>query len=230
MRSGAFLKSARVAADQAAGLRRNASAAGRQTRRSPRCITSLSAAAGSSLRLADALRRLGQSVLLADASGRLFAGASPRSLFDWKHQLERRQLQTLPQRFGDGWYAPGVSADDPALPVVASDYDQVILDRGWDGDLAVPRGAVHAVVIAIDRSGESMQRAYAVLKTLACFRHTVSVSLLGEPAACDHVLAAASRFLDPRFAQSIFNAADEDDAFAALAVRIASEETGPMAC
>lgn len=139
-------------------------------------------------------------------------------------------MQTLPQRFGDGWYAPGVSADDPALPVVASDYDQVILDRGWDGDLAVPRGAVHAVVIAIDRSGESMQRAYAVLKTLACFRHTVSVSLLGEPAACDHVLAAASRFLDPRFAQSIFNAADEDDAFAALAVRIASEETGPMAC
>lgn len=176
------------------------------------------------------MHRIGQSVLLADASGRLFAGASPRSLFDWKHQLERRQLQTLPQRFGDGWYAPGVNVDDPVLPVVASDYDQVILDRGWDGDLAVLPGVVHVVVIAIERSGESMQRAYAVLKTLACSPHAVSVSLLGEPAACDHVLAAASRFLDPRFAQSIFNAEEEDDAFAALAVRIAGEETGPTAC
>lgn len=136
----------------------------------------------------------------------------------------------MPQHFGDGWYAPGVRADDPALPVVTSDYDQVILDRGWDGELAVAPGAAHVVVIAIDRGGESMRRAYAVLKTLACSPHAVSVSLVGEPAACDHVLAAASRFLAPRFAQSVFNAADEDDAFAALAVRIAGEETGPTAC
>ena len=185
---------------------------------------------GASVHLAHALHQIGRVTLLADTQGRLFADSFPRSLFDWKHQLERRQLHTLPQAYGEGWYAPGMRADDPALSSMANGYDHVIFDAGWGGDLALLPGAAHTVVMEIHPAGESMRLAYAVLKTLACSGHAVSVGMLGDPVACDHVRAAGCRFLEPRFAHAIFSMAHEDDAFAALAVRMAGEETSLTAC
>jgi len=181
--------------------------------------------------LARALHQTGQVLLLVDTQGRLFPASSPRSLFDWRHQLERRQLHTLPQAYGEGWYAPGVRADEPALSGVAKRYDCVMFDSGWGRtDLALLSGVAHRVVMEVRRTDDSMQHAYAVLKTLACWEGWVSVGLLGDRLACDHVRAAGCRFLEPRLVDAIFSVANEDDAFAALAVRMADEETSLTAC
>lgn len=177
------------------------------------------------MRLARALHHIGRTLLLIDTQGRLFASSSPRSLFDWKHQLERRQLQTLPQAYCEGWYAPGMRADEPALPALVSSYDDVVFDLEWEcADLALPPGAAHTVVMEIRRTDESMRKAYAVLKTLARSGVACRTGLLGDRHACDHVLAAGRHFLGQAVAHAIFNVANENDAFAALAVRMADEE------
>ena len=212
-------------ADQAAGLRR------RGARQPQRCIYCFSASADSSIRLAHALHQIGRVPLLIDTQGRLFSASSPRSLFDWKNQLERRQLHTLPQAYGDGWYAPGMRSDEPALFGVTNSYDYVMFDLGWDNaDIALLPGAAHTVVVEVRRTDESMLHAFAVLKTLAHSGGTFSVGLLGDRVACDQVRAAACHFLEERFAHAVFNVANQEDAFAALAVRMAGEETGLTAC
>lgn len=213
-----------MAADQAAGLRR------RGARQPLHCIHCFSDSGATSVRLAQALHQTGRVTLLVDALGRHFSASSPRSLFDWKQQLERRQPYTLPQAYGDGWHAPGVRADEPGLVGMASRYDQVVFDSAWDdAELVMLPGAVHSVVMEVGRANESMLRAYAVVKTLAHSGEAFRAGLLGDPAACEQVRAAARRFLDARFADALFSVANEDDAFAALAVRMASEETSPSA-
>jgi hypothetical protein len=213
-----------VPADQAAGLRR-------QGARQPlRCISCFSDSSDFGVRLAHALHGIGRVSLLVDTQGRVFAESSPRSLFDWAHQLERRQLHTLPQAYGEGWYAPGMRTDEPALCGLASGYDYVLFDSGWDkAELALLPQAAHTVILAVKRTGESMQHAYALLKTLACWKGACSVGLLGDRHACEQVRAAASHFLGQGFAQAIFSPTNEDDAFAELAVRMADEETGQSA-
>jgi len=219
-------------ADQAAGLRRRAASLPAHGARQPqRSIHLFSDAPDTSLRLAHALHQTGHVLLLVDATGRLFSVSSPRSLFDWPHQLERRQLHTVPQAYGEGWYAPGVRADEAALSGMVSHYDYVMFDAGWGRtNLALPPGVAHRVVMEVRRTDQSMQHAYAVLKTLACQGSRFSVGLLGDRLACDHVRAAGRRFLEQRFARAIYSVANEDDAFAALAVRMAEEETSLAAC
>lgn len=214
-----------MAADQAAGLRR------RRTRQPVSCIHCISESTDFSIHLAQALHKIGRESLLVDMQGRLFADSTTRSLFDWKRQLERGQLQTLPQTFGKGWYAPGMRADEPALSDMASEYDHVIFDSGWrNTDLALLRSATHSVILEVRRTDDSILHAYALLKTLASLEGTFSVGLLGDRHACDHVRAAGCRFLEQRFAHAIFSLANENDVFAALAVRMADEETSLTAC
>ena len=219
-----------MAGDQATGLRR------RSARQPARCIHVFSDSPDTAVSLAQALHQHGRTALLVDTDGRLFADSPARSLFDWRQQLQRGQLQTLPLAYGAGWYAPGVSADEPALSAVANGYDHVIFDVGWGVELALLQGAVHTVLMEIRRAAkdlnadEPMLRAYALLKTLACMGGAVNVGLLGDRLACDHVRAAGCRFLGQRFAHAIFSLANEDDAFAALAVRMADEETSLSAC
>jgi len=177
------------------------------------------------MRLARALHHIGRTSLLIDMQGRLFASSSPRSLFDWKHQLERRQLHTLPQAYCEAWYAPGMRADEPVLSDMVGSYDDVIFDAEWEcADLALPPDVVHTVVMEIRRTDESMRKAYAVLKTLTRSGVACRTGLLGDRLACDHVQAAACHFLGQEVAHAIFNVANENDAFAALAVRMADEE------
>jgi hypothetical protein len=214
-----------VPADQAAGLRR------RNARQPLSCIHCFSESTGSSVRLARALHQIGHESLLVDTQGRLFVDATMRSLFDWRRQLERGQLHTLPQSYGKGWYAPGVQADEPALHGVMLAYDHVIFDAGWRGaGLGLRPDALHAVTIEIRQGDESMRHAYAVLKTLAQRGGVSCVGLLGDPGACERVRAACCRFLGQGFADVLFRAENEDDAFAVLAVRMAGEETSLRAC
>lgn len=206
-----------MAADQAAGLRR------RRAEQPLRCSHCVFDAADSTRQLAQALQRRGQTVLLVDACGRMFAGAAPRSLFGWKQQLDRGALHTLALACGDGWYAPGVQADHPALRRVVERYDHVLFDTRPDR-LGLMPGATHAVALEVGAAQESMLHAYALLKTLSRLDGGVRVGLLGDPADCARVRAACGHFLDPRFDRSLYSVAHGNDAFAALAVRMAGEE------
>jgi len=213
-----------MSADQAAGLRR------RSAQHPPGCTYCFFDSAESTVKLAHALHQCGATSLLVDTCGRVFADSPTRSLFDWTQQLQRGQLRTLPQLYGDGWHAPGVRADEPALLGVARGYDQVVFDVGSNGaDLALMPGAAHAVIVEVQPTDESMQRAYILLKTLSHAEGVLSVGLLGDTTACDHVLAACKHFLERRFAQAICSVAHEDDAFSVLAARMANGETSLLA-
>lgn len=165
-------------------------------------------------------------MLLVDAQERLFSALTTRNLFDWRRQLERGQLLTLPLPYGDGWRAGGVSADEPALSIAARRYDVVLFDTAVeDRELAAMPGATLAAAVEVHASADSLRHAYRVVKTLAQLPAVSGVGLLGDPAGCARVLAASSAFLAPAFSETVYSAAGEDDAFAALAVRMIAEET-----
>jgi hypothetical protein len=160
----------------------------------------------------------------------VFADSPTRSLFDWRQQIARGQLQTLPQPYGDGWHAPGVQADEPALMTFAQDYDCLLIDASLNAPDWTPLpGAAQILIIEMNASHASTLQGYALLKTLSHLGSRVSVGLLGDAATCNQLLAACKQFLDPAFALTVYSVAREDDAFAALAVRMAKEETSLMA-
>jgi hypothetical protein len=213
-----------VPADQAAGLRR------RRTEQPPPCIHCFFDAAESTIRLAQALHQRGWTSLLIDACGRVFADSPTRSLFDWRQQIARGQLHTLPMPYGDGWHAPGMRADDPALTTVAQGYDCLLLDAGLDASDWTPLpGAAQTLILEVNATHVSMLHSYALLKTLSSLGGHASAGLLGDAGACARLQAACDQFLDSSFCRSLCSVAGEDDAFAALAVRMTSEETGPTA-
>lgn len=210
-------------ADQAAGLRR------RNARLPASCTHCFFEAAISCTRLMHALHQLGQVALLVDMCGRLFADSSPRSLFDWRQQLERNQLNILPQTYGDGWYAPGVQADAPNLQRAVQVYDSIVFDAGPIGSrMALLPDTLNHVIVEVHSTEDSMRRAYSMLKTLSQAGDSLSITLLGDTATCEHVRAAGSHFLAPSFTRAIHGVEYDDGAFSALAVRMAGEETHRM--
>lgn len=207
-------------ADQAAGLRR------RKARQPVRCIHCYFKSPDASIRLAHALHRLGRTILLIDLNGRPFDAAATRSLFDWRRQLERGQLYVLPQAYGDSWHASGMQANEAGLLDRLAGYDPVLFDAGQPD--AVPgllAGAIHDAVVEIGRSDESMRYAYALVKTLMHRGGVFRIGLLGDAGACAQVQAACCHFIGQAMAQVLFNVAREDAPFAALAVRMAGDET-----
>jgi len=214
-----------MSVDQAAGLRR------RNARQPVRCIHCFFDAAESTLKLASALQQRGWTSLLVDTRGRLFADSPTRSLFDWRQQIARGQLHTLPLVCGDGWHAPGIQGDEPALMPIARRYDGLLFDVGPGvSDWAPMPDAARIFIVEVNATHESMLHGYALLKTLSHLEGRVSVGLLGDIGACDRLQGACGQFLDPAFNHAVYKAARELDAFAALAVRMADEETGLAAC
>jgi hypothetical protein len=210
-----------VPADQAAGLRR------RRTEQPPPCIHCFFHAPESTLRLAQALHQRGWTSLLIDACGRLFADSPTRSLFGWKQQFERGQVHTLPMPYGDGWHAPGIQADEPALMAIARGYDCVVFDARLDAPGWTPLpDAAQGIVLEVNATRASTLQGYALLKTRFSSGAAFSVGLLGDAAPSAQLQAACKQFLDPAFNRAVYSAAYEDDAFTALAVRMAHEETG----
>lgn len=201
--------------DQAAGLRR------RSAWQPLRCIHCFFDTADASSRLARALRQHGWTVLLIDSSGRLFPGAATRSLFDWRRQLASGSLSLLPQGYGDDWHAPGVPADAAGLPAVAQRYDCVLFDAVANAqELTLMPDAANSLAIEVDATHAVLQHRYALLKTLARTGDRPSAGLLGDPAACAQLEAACGHFLGEA-AMKIYSVAGEDDAFLALAARMA---------
>ena len=209
-----------MAADQAAGLRR------RRAQQPTRYVHCFFDTAESTFRLADALHRHGWTSLLIDSRGRMFADSLTRSLFDWRQQLTRQQLHTLEMPGGDGWHAPGLQADEPGLMTIAPRYDCLLFDASLDapGELPCP-DAAQTLLLEVRAGQAANLRAYALLKTLSQQGRRVGIGLMGDALACDHLQAACRHFLDPLFTRSVYSVAHEDDAFAALAVRMADEET-----
>ena len=70
-----------------------------------------------------------------------------------------------------------------------------------------------------------MLQGYALLKTLA-FRASNQRRPAGGRRRLHRLQAACGEFLDAWFSRSLYSVAREGDAFAALAVRMAGEETG----
>ncbi len=210
--------------DQAAGLRR------RNARLPLACIYCFFDTAEWTDKLAAALQQAGRTSLLIDRRGRLFAAAPTRSLFDWKQQLERGQLHLLLLSHGEGWYAPGVRADEPALRKMALAYDHLVFDEEPSGaELILVPDAAHSLLVEVQSTQPSMRRAYTLLKTLSHTTVAFNVSLLGDQTACAHVLNTVSHFLPQPFAQTIDCVAHAATAFSALAVRMPCEETSRLA-
>lgn len=209
-----------MAADQAAGLRR------RRTACAASCLHLHSSQAATARRLLAALTRQGLDTLLIDTQGRHLDHA-PRNLFDWRRQLARQQLHLHALPAGAAWHAPGVEADAAALAMLAPRYDCLVVDRPLDtaSVTALPSPG-HVRVLEV--SFADLKPAYRLLKTLAHQACDATVLLLGEAAACARLEAACGQFLDAAHARRIGSLAHETDAFAALAVRMAGEETGSM--
>jgi hypothetical protein len=213
-----------VPADQAQGLRR------RSHQQPLQAIHCFFDAAESTVRLAQALHRRGWTSLLVDTRGRLFADSPARSLFDWRQQIARGLLHTLAMSYGNGWHAPGLRGDEPALTSVAHEYDCLLIDAGPGAPEWTPLpAAARNIVIEANATQASMLQSYALLKGLSSPPRCTSVGLLGDAAACARLQAACAQFLDPAFCQAVYSVAGEVDAFAALAVRMTSEEKGRSA-
>ncbi|MDT3706578.1 MAG: hypothetical protein ROZ09_07090 [Thiobacillus sp.] len=211
-------------ADQAEGLRR------RGARQPLRCIHCFFDAAESTVRFAHALHQCGWTSLLIDTRGRVWADSPARSLFDWRQQIARGQSHTLPMPYGDGWHAPGMRADEPALTAAAQRYDCLLLDAGPNAPDWTPQpDAAQTLILEVNPTHASMLHGYALLKTLFSLGGHASAGLLGDPGACARLQAACDRFLDRSSCRNLYSVAGEDDAFAALAVRMTSEETGSTA-
>jgi hypothetical protein len=207
-------------ADQAAGLRR------RSAQQPLRCIHGFFHSPDSTIRLAQALQQHGWTSLLIDTRGRLFAGSATQSLFDWRQQLARQQLHTQAMPHGDGWHAPGLMANEPGLRAIAQRYDCLLFDASLDAPDWLPLPDVaQTLILEVNAGQASMQRAYALLKTLSHLESRAGIGLLGDAAACDRLQAACRQYLEPAFVEAVHSVAHEDDAFAALAVRMADEET-----
>lgn len=208
-------------ADQAAGLRR------RNAQQPLRCIHGFFDSAEATSRLAVALHQCGWTTLLVDTGGRVFADSPMRSLFDWRQQIARGQLHTLPMSYGNGWDAPGLRGDEPALARVAQEHDCLLIDAGHASDWTPLPGAAQTLVIEASAAQASVLQGYALLKTLSSLGDGTSVGLLGDAAACARLQAACAQFLDPALCRNLYSVAGEVDAFAALAARMTSEEKGP---
>jgi hypothetical protein len=213
-----------VSADQAAGLRR------RSALQPLRCIHGFFHSPESTTRLAQALHRRGWTSLLVDTRGRLFANSPTQSLFDWRQQLARQQLHTQALPHGDGWHAPGLTVNEPGLKAIAQRYECLLFDASPDAPDWLPVPDMDQTLVLEVRAGQtSMQQAYALLKTFAHLESRAGIALLGDVVACERLRAACRQYLDPAFAESVLSVAHEDDAFAALAVRMADEGARPTA-
>lgn len=210
-------------ADQAAGLRR------RSTAQQARHLLVYSDAAECVIRLARALRERGRHTLVVDAGARLFGDAPARPLFDWRQQLARGRLHTIPLAGGEGWHAPGARADEVMRHAALQGYDTVLFDTDEAAGASSLPAAPGAVIIEVHAAHASLFRAYGIVKSLAHVGAGGPIGLLGDAAACERVRAACGHFLGERVQERVYSAAQEDDAFAALAVRMAGEETSASA-
>lgn len=212
-------------ADQAEGLRR------RRAGGVVRIVHGFFERPESAIGLAQALYVRGWSTLLVDTRARVWPESSARSLFGWREQIVRGRLLVQAEAFGGGWRAHGMRGDEPELADAVTGYDCVLLDMGPGVARWRPHPAVApAIIVELNRSRASIREGYALAKAVTAHDSRGFVGLLGDRAACARVTEACERFLGLDSASRVCGIANGGDAFAALAVRMTGEETGPTAC
>ena len=206
-------------ADQAAGLRRMRHA------QSPTCISIFFAEPAAVFLLMQALHGHGKALLLVDTIGRQGVSARTRSLFDWRRQVEKMQLLIVPLAHGDGLSAEGAAAGEVAVIGAAGAYDIILFDAGPVGAAVnLAHGVTQHLLLQVNDDAQSLERAYALLKSLPLLGHTGDVLLSGSPGACQRLITAARHFLGEQTSSRIWTAGGDDPHFVALAARIAAEE------
>jgi len=200
-----------MSADQAAGLRQ------RRHAPSPLFLYCIAESAHAAVRAARVLDAAGRRPLVADGHGRLLQPGGARALFDWTQQLARRALLTLPLEDARVWHAPGVRSDSPGLAEALGSYLALVLDCPAEA-AAVPAAAAREC-LWIEMCPATMQQAYALLKTRS-LTGGIDAILSGDLAAVLRVQAACERFLGSTIAARLHCCDNEEDAIAALAVRM----------
>lgn len=203
-------------ADQAAGLRRQAA-------RIPRILHCVCDSTASVLQAARALTRQGLRPLVIDTRDRLFGRPAAQTLFDWQHQLARGQILALPLADSLAWHAPGLHASAPGLAAATRHFDVLLLDCTLPDAARRVAGASESAWISV--RPDTLQAVYALLKTRAQ-GGGLPVCLSGDAASCERIRQACLRFLDTTTTAALACIPAEDDAIAALAVRMAHEEPG----
>lgn len=172
--------------------------------------------------MARALCKQGLHPLVIDARDRLFGPHVVHPLYDWRVQIERDRLLSMPLADVTGWHAPGLTAHAPGLARATRRFDVLILDSTL-ADVACPAAGVRErALLSVHVS--TMHAVYALLKTRAATG--LQAMLTGDPSACERIREACVHFLDSAVAAGVQCLRDEVDAIAALAVRMAHEEPG----
>lgn len=204
-------------ADQAAGLRN------RQRHADARAVSLIDAPADVALRLAQALLATGHKVLLIDSFGRHTPTRNTHFLFGWQQQLAQQRLQTWAVAGVDVLHAPGAQAGDTAIMQASADYQTLIFD-GYtlQSEMAL---AMHRqqLIVALAQA-DTLDRAYALIKTLHQRRLAWRVILIGEAVLANRLIAAVAHFLPAQSGRLEYMNLDADAHFRALAARISAAD------
>ncbi|OYW64820.1 MAG: hypothetical protein B7Y26_10025 [Hydrogenophilales bacterium 16-64-46] len=175
------------------------------------------------MQAARALTGQGLTPLLIDTRDRLFGRAAAQTLFDWQHQLDRGQILALPLADGLAWHAPGLHVSARGLAEATRHFDVLLIDCTLADIAQYAAGAREQALLAV--RPDTLQTVYALLKTRA-ETGGLPTLLTGEAVSCERIRQACQRFLNATVAAALACIPDEDDAIAALAVRMAHEEPG----
>ena len=177
-------------ADQAAGLR------SRPPRHDLRVISLMNTSTDFAPRLAQALMACHQKILLVDNLGRHVRASKTHFLFGWQQQLARQRLQTLSVEGVEVMHATGAPAGDTTIVRASAEYHAVVFD-GYplQTEIALDARTPQILLVALSAHPDSLEYAYALIKTLHQEKLDWRVLLIGEAALAERIIAATSYFL-----------------------------------
>lgn len=210
-----------VQADQAAGLR------SRQRRHDLRVISLMNTPTDFALRLAQALMARHQKILLVDSLGRHVRARKTQFLFGWQQQLAQQGLQTLSVEGVEVMHATGAPAGDTTIVRASAEYHAVVFD-GYQlqTEIALDSRTPQILLVALSAHPDTLEYAYALIKTLHQHKLDWRVLLIGEAALAERVIAATSYFLSAQTRLLEYVNLDADAHLHALAARISAAQCG----
>lgn len=208
-------------ADQAAGLR------GKQRRHDLRVVSLINTPTDFASRLAQALMACHQKVLLVDSLGRHVRASKTHFLFGWQQQIAQQRLQTLSVEGVEVMHAPGASAGDTTIVRASAEYHAVVFDGySLQTEIALDSRTPQMLLVALSANPDSLEYAYALIKTLHQQKFDWRVLLIGEAALAERLIAATSYFLPAQTGLLEYVNLDADAHLHALAARISAAQWG----
>lgn len=208
-------------ADQAAGLRC------RPPRHDLRVISLINTPTDFAPRLAQALIACHQKVLLVDSLGRHVRASKTHFLFGWQQQLAQQRLQTLSVEGVEVMHATGAPAGDTTIVRASAEYHAVVFD-GYplQTEIALDSRTPQILLVALSMHPDSLEHAYALIKTLHQQKLDWRVILICEAALAERVIDATSYFLSAQTGLLEYVNLDADAHLHALAAKISAAQWG----